>query len=290
MLEDPPTLMSSTLARQQTTGELLWGYAILPFGEWEPMPVSGIDADSPVYTLVSGNLQVVVSRVRAEQFNPATTEAALQDMEWVATHVRAHQRVLDHLVASGHSVLPMRFCTIYYDEAAVHAVLEKHAPSLRAELDRLHHKHEWGVKLFTDIEELQIAILARHIALESWIRHSELEAVQARVAAMSIGGAFLFKKKQDAVVAELTNDIAFAVADNSHRRLSDYAIEAILNPLPRQRPKIQLNAAYLVAKASFNRFHSEFERLGEQYQGIGVRYELSGPWPAYNFINVNLNS
>ena len=41
--------------------------------------------------------------------------------------------------------------------------------------------------------------------------------------------------------------------------------------------------AFLVQRESFEDFRAAAERLAERYTPLGFRFELTGPWPAYNF-------
>lgn len=248
----------------------------------------GLDTARAIYSLpikangTNGGLQAIVSRVRASRFNQAALEAGLQDPAWIETHVRAHHRVLDHLLATGQPLIPMRFCTIYRDEAGVQKILAQHAAPLIAELERLRDKQEWGVKLVVDTEALQAAIRRAP-------DDEAIQVLQARIAKMSAGGAFLWKKKLEAIVAQRAESIGFAIADDTHTRLSHYAEEAVTNSLPPQRPEVWLNAAYLVTSGKvFDNFRDELERLAEEHEPMGIRYELSGPWPAYNFITLKI--
>jgi hypothetical protein len=43
--------------------------------------------------------------------------------------------------------------------------------------------------------------------------------------------------------------------------------------------------AFLVERAGFDEFRRVAERLAGEYACAGIRLELTGPWPAYNFVN-----
>ena len=57
-------------------------------------------------------------------------------------------------------------------------------------------------------------------------------------------------------------------------------------PQPREltgRPEAMLlNGAYLVREGD-DRLRGEVERLAAEHAGLGVEYELTGPWPPHNF-------
>jgi hypothetical protein len=44
-----------------------------------------------------------------------------------------------------------------------------------------------------------------------------------------------------------------------------------------------LNGAYLVDDERLDGFRSVVEELGRAYADSGLAFELTGPWPAYNF-------
>ncbi len=272
-----------------TPGELVYMYAILPAQALTSLPTICMDDDQPIYVLADEQLQAVVSRLRPEVFGEAALKNNLQRAAWLETHVRAHQRVLDHLVATGKPILPLRFCTIYRNEAAAHSMLAAHQAELWTELERLAYKKEWGVKLFVDPEALQLALCDNHPALQIWQGNDEIATLQTQIAHGSRGAAFLLKKKLATALAKAIETTAFALADTTHVRLAQHAVEAVTSPLQQKCPEMHLNAAYLVANTAFAGFRQELDQLGEMYGAVGVRYELSGPWPAYHFLNLNLH-
>lgn len=289
MLSQPDLLVGHPIrAVPQAGDELIYVYAIVTAGTLVRLPPLCMDRDRPVYTLENEGLQAVVGRVRAEGFAQAVLQANLQQAAWVETHVRLHQQVLDRLVAMSAAVLPLRFCTIYRNEAAVQRLLADHAGTLRTELQRLADKQEWGVKLFIDANALHDAIGHNPIALPPWTNQAEIAQLQAQIATVSRGAAFLLRKKLETALGQAVDTLSFGLADDSHRCLTDYAVAALLNPLYPQCPEMHLNAAYLVANEHLPAFQRELARLGERYGAVGVQYTLSGPWPAYNFLRLNV--
>lgn len=277
-------------ATQQGTDELIYVYAILPADALAFLPILGMDEDRPIYILENENFQVVVSRVRSEYFDQAALHAQIQDAAWLEAHVRMHQQVLDCVVATKKPVLPLRFCTLYHNEAAVQSMLTYYRADLAGQLERLQGKQEWGVKLFVQPAPLQAAILANDPALSAWRGNDEVARLQAQITTMARGAAFLFQKKLDLALANKVDSLAFAIADDSHLSLSGCAVEATANPLRQQQPDMYLNAAYLVANAQLPAFHYGLALLQAKYKTAGIDYALSGPWPAYHFLALNLTT
>jgi hypothetical protein len=76
--------------------------------------------------------------------------------------------------------------------------------------------------------------------------------------------------------------------DATHTRLLAAADEGMLGPL--QTPELSgrseemlLNAAYLVP-ARAGRFEGAVAELQREYGELGVSFEVTGPWPPYNFV------
>jgi len=47
--------------------------------------------------------------------------------------------------------------------------------------------------------------------------------------------------------------------------------------------ELKAKFAFLVTQSGFDQFRDAAERLAQEHQSAGVRLELTGPWPAYNF-------
>jgi hypothetical protein len=45
-----------------------------------------------------------------------------------------------------------------------------------------------------------------------------------------------------------------------------------------------LNGVYLVPVSAETRFHAQIRALGQEFASLGLQLELTGPWPAYNFV------
>lgn len=258
------------------------------------LPSAGVDPARPVTLLAApfpgGAVQAVVSSVRADLFDEETVRRGLDDRTWLTAHVLAHQAVLDALVASGQVIIPMRFCTIYPNAEALRSSLARHGQAFAAELARQEGKQEWGVKQSVDIQALQAAIAQGHPALAAVGSDSEayqeLERLRRQIAGMSAGAAFLLKKKLTNLIAEQAQTLAFAVAGATLRALSAAALDSVTSDLSKDRPEVCLNAAFWVETARCGEFLAQLEQLGAAFGPVGVRYELSGPWPPHHFLQL----
>ena len=74
-----------------------------------------------------------------------------------------------------------------------------------------------------------------------------------------------------------------------HRELAALSARAVL--LAPQRPEVSghsgdmlLNGAYLVDAEHRDAFHAAVQKLGVESHADGLELQLTGPWPAYNFV------
>ena len=68
-----------------------------------------------------------------------------------------------------------------------------------------------------------------------------------------------------------------------------------MNPLQRRELSgrdgdMLLNGVYLVGDEEVNGFRGLVSELGAEFAARGVAVELTGPWPAYNFVKSSIES
>jgi hypothetical protein len=229
---------------------------------------AGVDPSSPVTLVVDGALAAFTSRVALAEFGEEKLAVNLRDPAWLESKARAHEAVLE--AALEHTALvPFRFGTIFRTRAQVVEMLRGHA-DLEASLDRLRGTTELGVKAFLDPVRFDAG--------------REQESAE-----ISSGRAYLVSKQRDRQLAEERASFKAACAQQSFERLAAAAEDARSNPL--QRPEVSghtgemvLNAAYLVRTAREEAFREALAELEAAYALQGIDYELTGPWPPYNFV------
>jgi len=241
----------------------------------------GIDPAHLVYALPHQAIHAIVSRVSLQEFGKEELKANLNDIKWVEAKVLAHQRVLEAMLTS-HTLVPMRFCTIYTSEDRVQEMLAQHYDDFVEALARLEGKQEWGVKVYCDGETL-----AQRVEEVS----DRIKELKTEMEQKSSGMAYFLKKKMDEMIAEEMERISDEYAQRSHDRLSGHAEEAVINPLQSKeltgrKEAMVLNGAYLVAEEQLAALRAELERLEEEYSDLGFSYEMTGPWPPYNFVSI----
>lgn len=241
-----------------------------------PLAEKGIDAACPVYALPDGNIQAIVSEVSLAEFGEEALEANVQDLQWLAERVRAHESILEAILPHC-TLIPMRFCTIFLSESRVREMLAERHDDYINTLTRLDGRKEWGVKVYVDS-----AIIAQRVGdISDKVKNLEME-----MAEKSGGAAYLWKKRLDEAVAVETDRVNIEVAQRSHDLFSGYAEESVTNPLQGREgaEEMILNGAYLVADERLGAFEAELSGLEDEYVALGFSFRASGPWPPYNFV------
>ncbi|HEV2862769.1 MAG TPA: GvpL/GvpF family gas vesicle protein [Pyrinomonadaceae bacterium] len=243
----------------------------------EGVPVA-IEEGAPVSLVESGELAAVVSRVPLADYGEGELESRLADATWTAVRALRHERVVEHFARRA-AVVPLRFGTIYLRRESVAEMLERDAAPLASVLGRLEGREEWGVNVYVDralLKETVVGVSAR------------LREMAERAAAASPGQGYLLRKKIDALRDEETRAETKRVAAETEARLGRVSDDAArLRTLKGERDEpgeVAARLAFLVPREGFEEFRAEAERLAEEHVALGFRFELTGPWPPYNFV------
>jgi Gas vesicle synthesis protein GvpL/GvpF len=249
--------MSAAPIRESGTGWYLYG--VVPAGVEAPA-ARAVDASHEVVAIETGGIAGVASQVSLDEFDERALPERLGDAEWLERKIRAHEQVLEAVLART-VVVPCRFCTVYRDEDDLKAFLAAHATTLTEALDRLAGRVELGVKAFaapqpgSEARQAESGRAYLEARRDDQRRREELAASRSRLAAEL--NAQLLSAAEDGVALDLQS-----------REASGRDEEMLFN------------GAYLVsdrgpfeqALGSFSREHGE------------LQLELTGPWPPYNFV------
>ena len=210
-----------------------------------------------------GELAAVAARVPLSEFAEDVLPELLNDRAWLEEKARAHEdvllRLLDHT-----TVVPFRFGSIYRDLDAVDDMLARRRESFVRALDGLRGRVELGVK--------------------AWWTKDRAEDAPAPAS----GRAYLERRLGERRRAtEAGAEIEDALRD-AHSRFLAVAEGGVLNrPQPREltgrTDDMVLNAAYLVPAGDAS-LVDEVDAVGDRYRGLGLGFEVTGPWPPHNFV------
>jgi hypothetical protein len=249
--------VSAAPIREPATGWYLYG--VVPSGGDAPAALA-VDQEHEVVMIESGAIAGVASRVSLDEFDEAALPERLGDAEWLERKIRAHEQVLEAVLART-AVVPCRFCTVYRDEDHLKAFLAGHADELAEALDRFAGRVELGVKAFA----------APQPASEAGQAESGRAYLEARRG----------EQRQREELAALRSRLIVVL----HEQLSAAAEDGVLLDLQSREAsgrdeEMLFNGAYLVADSP---------RFGEALRSAArdhgeLQLELTGPWPPYNFV------
>lgn len=216
----------------------------------------------PVEVVAEGDVAALVSAVPADEFGEASLRERLEDRAWLERTAREHEDALERALEAT-AVIPFRLCTVYESRDRLREFLSTHGPALADLLARLDGRVELGVKAYFAPEA------------------PEREEAQS-------GREYLLRRQREREAAEEAAGFKLECARASHELLAAAAEQARANPpqppeLSGRTDDMLLNGAYLVRRDD-GRLADAIAELEALYGPRGVTYELTGPWPPYNFV------
>jgi hypothetical protein len=198
------------------------------------------------------------------RYGPERLETSLRDLKWVAEVAVAHEAVVEHFARLPESaVVPMKLFTMFSSNDRALAEMQQRRRVIDAVLKRIAGCEEWGVR----------------------VTGGPRQAVSAAAPEAKSGTAFLAARKQlrdDARAAVVkAASTAAAVFDelapfSKDARRRDDSPPGAVPPL--------LDAAFLVPFGKRAKFRVAARRASKLCADAGVTLTLTGPWPAYNFV------
>jgi len=242
---------------------------------------SAIEEDTELEWVKAGILSALSSRVPLESYSEERLAEHLSDANWTAVRAMRHQAVMEY-VAHRAAIVPVRFGTIYLKRAGVERMLDENVSELIQMLERLRGREEWGVNVFCDQSKLMSSITSVSPVLRELVD----KAAQA-----SPGQSYLMQKKIDALKVDESRATLGLIIEEIEKALSEASDDVkrlrVLKVEATEHGELRAKFAFLVEKSEFLRFRDTAERLAQEHQTAGVRLELTGPWPAYNFTAFN---
>jgi hypothetical protein len=243
------------------------------FGEALP---DAIEDDAPLEAVEAEGLTAVVSAVPLEAYGEGALSERLTDAAWTATRALRHERVAEHFARRA-AVAPLRFGSIYLRREGVERMLAERGAQLREVLGRLGGREEWGLNVFVERARLREEVTRLS---------ARLRELSAQADAATPGQAYLVRKKIEGLRDEEARAETRRVAQEAERRLAsacDGAVRLrVLKDEAAEQGELAARLAFLVRREGFEAFRDAAEHLAAEYTPLGFRFELTGPWPAYN--------
>ncbi|MEU3269269.1 GvpL/GvpF family gas vesicle protein [Saccharomonospora sp. NPDC006951] len=252
-------------------GTLWYCYAVASRSSPGALDDVGGVSDTEVSAVRYNDLAAIVSPVPEAEFDESALRSGLEDIGWLESVARAHNRVVDEVTRRG-TALPFRLATIFRDHEALTAMLAAREAELLAALARVSGMVELGVKVY--------ASTASAPGADDKADTGSTEP-DARP-----GLSYLRRKKHERDTRESGWRAAM-----EHAITTDEALTAMSGGRRAHRPQSPeltgiseqnvLNVAYLVAGDDIDAFVAAAQRL--QDESAACRIEVTGPWAPYSF-------
>lgn len=209
-----------------------------------------------IQVLPAGPFFALTSPVAESDFVGEAAEEQLRDLEWLAPRALRHEAI----VRAAHEetdVIPARFATVFSSPEALTAWVAAQEQALAQAFARLHGAEEWGVRLVGAPEGETESLSAPAEPPAAATGRSYLAAVRQR-------------REHAAQRAACARQLVGSFAQRVQPLIREWAF---------RRPFV---FACLLARENRQIFAMAAEEFSRPE--MGLRFELSGPWPPYSFV------
>ncbi|WP_119727555.1 GvpL/GvpF family gas vesicle protein [Thermomonospora amylolytica] len=229
-------------------------------------------AGGAVRVVEHDGLCAVVSDVPLHEFGEEPLRENLERLEWVEETARTHHEVVTAAARAASAAAPVRLVTVYRDDDRVRRLLDERRATFTSALERIDGRGEWGVKVYAAEQD-------------------DAEPPEsAPVDSAKPGTSYLMRRSAQRRRREDRSRRLAEQAEELHERLAKVAVACRRHPPQdprlsgRSEPQL-LNMAYLVDDVRADRFTGAVEEAAAATTGL--RVEVTGPWPAYSFIELD---
>jgi gas vesicle protein GvpL/GvpF len=222
-------------------------------------------ATAPALLEVRPRLWAVAAQVPLSEYGSARLEDRLRDIDWVAAIAVAHESVVERFAtAKGAAVVPMKLFTMFSSPERARIELAAKRAEIGAVLKRIRGCREWGVRV---------------------TRAAGVHTAAPAAASPASGTAFLAARKQARDDARARQRRASEAAEATFASLARLARDAHRRQPPDGATTPPLvDAAFLVSDGRQARFKAAVRRAARLCRDADAALVLTGPWPAYNFV------
>jgi len=246
------------------SGEGKYVYCIIEADARRDFAAQGIGGrGDEVYTVHHSDLAAVVSDTPVVVYDP-TRENAL-----------THEHVIE-TVMKDFTVVPMSFGTVFRTEDDVVEFLKDTADALHEVLKRMRDKIEFGLKVNWEPET---------VLREVEEQNEEIRRLKEEILSTKQTSTYFARMQLGRLVEAAMSDRSESYVREIYDHFRETATASRHNkPIG---DKMILNAAFLVERDKAGEFDQKMQEIAQKYEGR-LRFQYTGPWPPYNFVNIRL--
>lgn len=186
-----------------------------------------------------------------------------------------HQQVISRVMDKNDTVIPISFGNVFNSKGDVEVLLQNLHPQFTELFPKIKGKIELGLKVIGKKEWLEKRVN----------QHPEIDEMTRTVQAKSKEAGYYDRIKLGGKAQELFNQLQCEVKTDIFEQLEEKA-EAAKDNDPISETML-LNASFLVDREKEVEFDELVNEAHERWKDQ-VEFNYTGPWPAYNFINIRL--
>ncbi|UOQ46547.1 GvpL/GvpF family gas vesicle protein [Halobacillus salinarum] len=190
-------------------------------------------------------------------------------------NILVHQEVISAVMGNEETVVPISFGNVFQSKEDVEVLLKNLYPQLAKLFPEIRNKIELGLKVVGKRDWLK-----EKVAKQPGVQEQQETVSQKSKEAGYFDRIKLGEMAQNFFIS-LQKDLEKAI----HLPLTDLAESAKANePIGE---KMLINGSYLIDRDKESQFDEKVNELHEEWKDR-VDFKYTGPWPAYNFINIQL--
>lgn len=222
-------------------------------------------ANRPEAVDAKGGLWLVVAEAPLDTYGSGQLEQHLSDFDWVGRIALAHEEVVEAFARrASATVIPMKLFTMFSTRERAVADVAGRRRTIIAAMRRIAGADEWGVRITRVVPPAAAPVPERP----------------------RTGAAFLAARKQARDAVHGARVAAIEAALETYDRLAPLARRArrrAFDDTGGGTPPL-MDAVFLVTRSNRSRFTRTARRHAAACASAGAVMTITGPWPAYNFV------
>jgi len=220
-------------------------------------------AEADIYTITEGGVSAVVSDVAQVRLRPEKR------------HLAAHRDVLARLMVAA-TPLPISFGTVAASTEAVRKILSRNQRAFLEQLNHLAGNAEMGLRVLWDVPNI----------FEYFVHtHAELRAARDRIFGRQREPMQEEKLELGRLFASLLQEDREICTEKVEEALSPHCVAIKPNKCRNEREVMSL--ACLVGRGEQPAFEAQVFEVARLFD-THYAFDYSGPWPPYNFVEMDL--
>jgi hypothetical protein len=213
--------------------------------------------------------------IRYKDAAMVAAEAPLKIYHPNRDNLMMHQGAISLVMEKNQTVIPVSFGNVFHSKGDVEVLLENLYPQFEKLFPAIKGKMEVGLK-----------VIGKKEWLESQVNdHSQIEKMAKAVQGKSEAASYYERIQLGGAAKKIISSLQSEMKEEVFNPLRDLAEASKANePIAE---KMLLNASFLVDREKEAQFDQKVNEIYEKWKDK-VDFSYSGPWPAYNFVNIRL--